>query len=173
MLAFKKECENEKGYTMIHDMDSLYLKLLRVHAQMESFLEESKEIPALKSHKDEILDFYFQINQFLNIYELVDESYEIYGEQVSDTSFMIKLYCIHPAKNLADCIEKGNATIFFSATMLPITYYRELLHNDEEDYAIYIPSPFPKKNRCLLAGIDVSSRYKLRGLCSMKKWHSI
>ena len=162
MLTFKKECANEKGYSMIGDMNSLYLKLLRVHAQLESFLEESKEIAALKPHKDEILDFYFQINQFLNIYELVDESYEIYGEQINDTSFMIKLYCIHPAKNLTDCIEKGNATVFFSATMLPITYYKELLHESEDD-AIYISSPFPKENRALFAGIDVSSKYRLRG----------
>ncbi len=163
LLVFKKACENEKGYTMVHDMDTLYIKLLRLHALMESFLEESREIAALKPHKDKILDFYFQINQFLNIYELLDDSYEIYGEQVSDTSFMLKLYCIHPAKNLTDCIEKGNATVFFSATMLPIMYYKELLHNSEDDYAIYIPSPFPKKNRGLFAGVDVSSRYRLRG----------
>lgn len=169
MLQFKKECDNDKGYIMIHDMEALYLKLLRLHAQMEAFMEESKEIAALKSHKDEILDFYFQINQFLNIYELLDDSYEIYGEQLSDTSFMIKLYCVHPAKNLTDCIEKGNATIFFSATMLPITYYRELLHNNEEDYAIYIPSPFPQKNRGLFTGVDVSSRYKLRGPVQYEK----
>lgn len=77
LLVFKKACENEKGYTMVHDMDALYVKLLRLHAQMESFLEESREIAALKSHKDKILDFYFQINQFLNIYELLDDSYEI------------------------------------------------------------------------------------------------
>lgn len=163
LLAFKRECDNDKGYTMIYNMDSFYLKLLRVHAQMESFMEESREIPALKPRKEEILDFYFQINQFLNIYELVDDSYVIYGEQVNDTSFMVKLYCVHPAKNLAACIEKGNAAIFFSATMLPITYYRELLHNDEQDYAIYIPSPFPRENRGLFTGVDVSSRYKLRG----------
>lgn len=163
MLNLKKECDNEKRYALIHDMGSLYLKLLRVHAHLESFLEESKEIPALKPHKDEILDFYFQINQFLNIYELLDESYEIYGEQVNDKSFMVKLYCIHPANNLSECIEKGKATVFFSATMLPINYYKELLHNDENDYAIYIPSPFPKANRCIFVGVDVSSRYKLRG----------
>lgn len=163
LLELKKRCDNEKRYALISDMGSLYLKLLRLHAQMESFLEESKEIVALKPHKDEILDFYFQINQFLNIYELVDESYEIYGEQVNDKSFMLKLYCIHPANNLSECIEKGNATIFFSATMLPISYYKELLHDDENDYAIYIPSPFPQENRNILAGIDVSSRYKLRG----------
>ncbi|MDE6433604.1 MAG: ATP-dependent DNA helicase [Lachnospiraceae bacterium] len=169
MLAFKKLCDNEKGYTLIPDMGGLYRKLLRLHAQLESFLEESKEITALKPHAEEILEFYFKINQFLNIYELVDESYEIYAEQISDTSFMLKLYCIHPARNLSDCIEKGNATIFFSATMLPITYYKELLHDNEEDYAIYIPSPFPKKNRGLFAGIDVSSRYKQRGPLQYEK----
>lgn len=169
MLQYKKECDNDKGYIRIPDLESLYVKLLRLHAQMEAFMEESREIPALKPHKDEILDFYFQINQFLSIYELLDESYEIYGEQISDTSFMIKLYCIHPAKNLTDCIEKGNATIFFSATMLPITYYKELLHNSEEDYAIYIPSPFPRENRGLFTGVDVSSRYRLRGPAQYEK----
>lgn len=169
MLQFKKESDNDKGYIMISDLDSLYGKLLRLHAQMEAFMEESKEIPALKPHRDEILDFYFQINQFLNIYELLDESYEIYGEQLSSISFMIKLYCIHPAKNLTDCIEKGNATVFFSATMLPIAYYKELLHNSEEDYAIYIPSPFPRENRGLFAGVDVSSRYRLRGPAQYEK----
>ena len=169
LLAFKKECDNEKGYAMISNMDSLYLKLLRVHAQLESFMEEAKEKPALKPYQDEILDFYFKINQFLNIYELVDESYEIYAEQINDTSFMLKLYCIHPAKNLTDCIEKGNATIFFSATMLPIAYYKELLHNEEEDYAIYIPSPFPKQNRRIFAAVDVSSKYRLRGPLQYEK----
>ncbi len=169
LLELKKLCDNEKRYALLPDTGSLYLKLLRVHTQLESFLEESKEIAGLKSKKDEILDFYFQINQFLNIYELVDESYEIYGEQVSDKSFIVKLYCIHPARNLSECLEKGNATIFFSATMLPITYYKELLHNDEKDYAIYIPSPFPKENRRVLAGVDVSSRYRLRGAAQYEK----
>lgn len=163
LLKYKRLCENEKGYTMISDMDSLYLKLLRTHAQLEAFLEESKEITALKPHRDEIMEFYFGLNQFLNIYELVDESYEIYAEQVNDKTFMLKLYCIHTASNLSNCIERGNGTVFFSATMLPIAYYKELLHNSKEDYAIYIPSPFPKENRGLFAGIDVSSRYRLRG----------
>lgn len=169
LLEYKKMCENDKHYILVHEMDSLYLKLLRLHTHMESFLEESKEIKALKPHADEILDFYFKLNQFLNIYEFVDESYEIYAEQVNDLSFMLKLYCIHPARNLTECIERGNATVFFSATMLPITYYKELLHDDEEDYAIYIPSPFPKVNRGLFAGVDVSSRYRLRGPAQYEK----
>ncbi len=167
LLELKKQCVNNgdtgRHYVLVSDISGLYLKLLRLHAQMESFMEESREIGALKPYKEEILDFYFQINHFLNIYELVDDSYEIYGEQVDDGSFMLRLYCIHPASNLTDCIEKGNATIFFSATMLPINYYKELLHDCEEDRAIYVPSPFPKENRRIFVGRDVSSRYKKRG----------
>lgn len=163
LLTLKKLCDNDKGYTLVSDINGLYLKLLRLHAHLESFMEEAKEIKPLKPHQDEILEFYFKINQFLNIYELVDESYEIYAEQVNDTSFMLKLYCVHPANNLALCMEKGNSTIFFSATMLPIMYYKELLHDQKEDGAIYIPSPFPKENRGLFVGTDVSSRYRMRG----------
>lgn len=163
LLEYKRMCDDTKGYSLIGDLDSFYLKLLRLHGHMTSFMEESREIRALHSHQDEILDFYFQINQFLNIYELVDDSYEIYGEQVHEKSFMLKLYCVHPANNLSRCVEQGNATIFFSATMLPIRYYKELLHNDREDDAIYIPSPFPRRNRGIFIGVDVSSRFKERG----------
>ena len=160
LLEIKKTCDN--SYYILSDIDSLYLKLLRLHAHLESFLEESRDIVSLKAHQEEILEFYFCINQFLNIYELLDESYVIYAEQVNDLSFMLKLYCIHPANNLTECIDKANSTIFFSATMLPINYYKELLHDCEGDSAIYIPSPFPVENRRILAGVDVSSRYRLR-----------
>ncbi|MCM1497586.1 MAG: ATP-dependent DNA helicase [Clostridium sp.] len=169
LLEFKKACDGSKSYCMLYDINALYLKLLRLHAQMETFMEESREIKALRPYQEEILNFYFQINQFLNIYELIDESYEIYGEQVDEHSFMVKLYCIHPANNLAECIEKGNATVFFSATMLPIAYYKELLHDDDGDYAIYIPSPFPRERRGLFTGVDVSSRYRLRGPVQYEK----
>ena len=107
LLELKKLCDNDKGYILVQDISSLHVMLVRLLGHMESFMEESREIKELKQHKDEILDFYFLINQFLNIYDLVDESYEIYAQQVSPVSFMLKLYCIHPAKNLTECIDKG------------------------------------------------------------------
>ncbi len=169
LLTYKKQCLEGSGYLLLPDIEDFYINILRLHGYMESFLEEAKEIPELKSHRDELLDFYFQINQFLSIYEILDESYEIYAEQSDNASFMLKLYCIHPANNLTECIDRGNATIFFSATMLPITYYKELLHNDDNDYAIYIPSPFPKEHRGLFIGVDVSSKYRLRGPVQYRK----
>ena len=39
-----------------------------------------------------MLDFYFEVRNFLNIYELVDEHYVIYTQMEEDGRFMIKLF---------------------------------------------------------------------------------
>lgn len=155
LLELKKECHS---YQVLDSIQAFVLKLISAVGEYEVFLEEHHGIPEEKR----ILEFYFQLYQFLNIYDRVDEHYVVYCEQVQASSFKIKLYCVDTSANLGECLEKGRATIFFSATMLPIRYYKSLL-SKEEDYAIYIPSPFEKEHMGLMIGKDVSSRYTRRG----------
>ena len=56
-----------------------------------------------------------------------------------------KLFCISPARNLSDHLKNSAGTVFFSATFLPLPYYRKLLSTREDDYGIYVPSPFPQE----------------------------
>lgn len=156
LLELKKQCNT---YMELEGIGGFYLHLLNLLGEYEEFLDDYKEI----QDRDEIVNFYFQLNNFYNMYDRFDDSYVIYTENRPDNSFMIKLYCVHPATNLTSCIEKGNSTIFFSATLLPINYYKELLSNNKEDYAIYIPSPFDKSNRAIFVAGDVSSKYTRRG----------
>ncbi|NLG05019.1 MAG: ATP-dependent DNA helicase, partial [Clostridia bacterium] len=79
-----------------------------------------------------------------------------------DGRFKIKLLCVNPAKNLADCLDKGKSTAFFSATLLPIQYYQELLSGASEDYAVYAQSVFEEKKKGLFICGDVSSKYTRR-----------
>ena len=60
-------------------------------------------------------------------------------------------------------MDKGVSTVLFSATLLPVNYYKDLLTGDLEDYAVYARSPFDAEKRLLLVGMDVSSRYTRRG----------
>lgn len=60
------------------------------------------------------------------------------------------------------CLNYAVSTIFFSATILPVEYYKQVLCGNKEEYAVYIPSPFEEKKRALLIGNDVSSRYSRR-----------
>ena len=77
---------------------------------------------------------------------------------------------MNPANCLAQFLDKGNSTIFFSATLLPIHYYKKLLSNSKEDYAIYAESPFDARKRLLLIGTDVSTKYTSRGEAMYRRY---
>lgn len=155
LLNMKKECEN---YQILDSIHPLIMKLMSVLSEYETFLEDHHGMP----EETRIMEFYFQIYRFLSIYERVDENYVIYSEQVTPASFRVKLYCVNTAENLREYLRKGRSAIFFSATLLPIRYYKKLL-STEEDYAIYIPSPFQREHLALMIGRDVSTRYSRRG----------
>lgn len=156
MLEFKRVCET---YKVHESVGVLTFHLMRLVSQLEEFFEKPREFP----EKKEVLDFYFEVRNFLNIYELVDEHYVIYTEMEEDGRFMIKLFCVDPSLNLQKCIDKANATIFFSATLLPINYYKQILSTKEDNYAIYAESTFAESQRLLAFAPDVSTKYTRRG----------
>lgn len=162
MLDFKRECEN---YSVCESVGVLTFYLMRLISQMEEFFEKPREFPDKKT----VLDFYFELRNFVNIYDLVDENYVIYDEMQEDGRFMIKLFCVDPSKNLQKCIDKSVSTIFFSATLLPINYYKRLLSTKEDNYAIYAQSTFDETQRLLAFGRDVSTKYTRRGPAEYEK----
>ena len=155
LLELRKTCEK---YEILENPGAVSLGMLQVMGELDKFLEE----PPNEEVVDEILDFYFCVRDFLNIDELVDENYVVYTENGEDGKFWMKLFCVNPAANLGAFLGKGISTVFFSATLLPMTYYRKLLSVREDDYGIYVQSPFDRKKRCILIGYDVSSRYTRR-----------
>ncbi len=154
-LELKKECESCE---ILESVSTLVIKLMNLLTEMENFLEEFRE----GDIREGVLDLYFRVRDFLNIYDILDENYVIYSELEPDGRFKVKLYCINPAANLQEYLEQGNSTVFFSATLLPIHYYKKLLSVEKEDYAVYAESSFPRENRLLLIGRDVSTRYTQR-----------
>lgn len=156
LLALKKECET---YQVLDSVSHIALKLMNVMSELERYLEETQN----QEKRDEVLDFYFQVRTFLNIYEGLDENYKIYTELGADGWFRLNLFCVNPAANLNRYLSQGNSTVFFSATLLPIHYYKKLLSVEKDDYAIYAQSSFPRQNRLLLIGTDVSTKYTRRG----------
>lgn len=96
--------------------------------------------------RENLLDFYFKLSHFLDIYERQDENYVKYTRMCEDGSFELKLFCVNPRENLKECMLRGRSTILFSATFLPIQYYKNLLGGEKEDYEVYAHSVFdPEK----------------------------
>lgn len=143
----------------------LPISLLSVQGELDQLLEE----PPAQEVVDGILDFYFVVRNFLNISELVDDNYVVYTAFDENGRFYMKLFCVNPAENLQKCLDKGNSTVFFSATLLPLQYYRKMLSTRSENFGMYVESPFEQKKRCLMICRDVSSKYTRRGYEEYRK----
>ena len=144
LLELKRNCENY-AYEDENTIASFVRALLRLSSTIEDYLEEHEESPV----KKDILDFYFDVSHFLLIHENLDKNYVIYTQMESNGDFCIRLFCVNPSRNLRECMMRGRSTILFSATLLPIQYYKRLLGAQEGDYEVYAKSVFePEKRVC-------------------------
>ena len=156
LLTLKRECESE--FQILPQVGGFELQLQRLSAELDKYLEQ----PVPEEIREQVMEFYFSVWNFLGICDRLDDNYVIYTDFSEEGHFWLHLYCVRPAENLRQCLDCGTATIFFSATLLPVNYYKDLLTGNLEDYAVYAKSPFDPANRLLLVGTDVSSRYPRR-----------
>lgn len=155
LLGMKRECEN---YTVYDTFGNMVFSFMRLMTLLDEFLQKANEFPG----KRDVMDFYFELRNFLNIYDLVDEHYVMYSELEADGRFMLKLFCVDPSLNIQKRLDKGKSAVFFSATFLPVNYYKSLLSTKKDNYAIYADSTFDSKKRLLAMATDVSTRYTRR-----------
>ena len=162
LLELKRECED---YQILDSTSHFVMGLERIFFQMQKFNEEHRKF----EYRDKVGEFYLKVRHFLNMYEILDDKYIIYTEFSEDGRFLINLFCVDPSTNISNCIQQGNSTIFFSATLLPIQYFKEMLTGNLDDYAIYAETPFDANNRRLMIANDVSSRYTRRNTTEYQK----
>lgn len=155
LLTLKRECP---GHALYSSVSHLVLRLMNVMTEIERFLEECSQ----EEIREKVLDLYFEIRDFLYIHDKLDENYMIYTELTEEGKFYVRLFCVNPAVNLSEYLNYGVSTIFFSATLLPIQYYKKLLSTKTDDYAVYAHTPFPEENKRVLIGSDVTTRYTRR-----------
>lgn len=158
LLALKRECET---YRVLESIGPFAIVLNRLHAALEGFLEEA-EGQGSGPVREAVLDFYFRVCHFQDMYELLDDHYVMYTRMEEDGRFLLRLFCVDPGRNLQERLERGVGSILFSATLLPIQYYKKLLGGRAEDYEVYARSAFDPRRCGLFVGRDVTTRYVRR-----------
>lgn len=156
LLDLKRESTELKVH---EDVGIFPVYLMNLCGQIEEVLEKLADTEA----GERMLELYFSARSFLEVCDRLDDSYVIYSELCADGRFMLKLYCVDISGNLQECINKGRSTVFFSATLLPVQYYKSLLSTAPDNYAICATSTFQPEKRLILLGTDTSSRYTRRG----------
>jgi len=171
MSALKAECDMQGMHSsMLHlkepNTESCVKALLALYAHIDNFLRNERKANKKKEYSkeviDAVLDSFFEISHFLDIYELLDENYCTYAAYDEAGDFFLRLMCVNPRTNLEECMKKARSSILFSATLLPLVYHKNLLGGAKEDYEVYAKSIFDSSKRGLFIAGDVTSRYSKR-----------
>lgn len=153
-------CEEHGDFSENVETDEITAGAIRALSLFEDMMDV-KELKGLFDD-EEILNFYFELSGYSFVAGLYDDNYVNYIERTHENNVRLKLMCVNPSSNLMEYLGKRSA-VFFSATLIPVGYYIDLISGDRQDYTVYAKSTF-KNNRCAhLIVEDVSSRYKQRG----------
>ncbi len=154
LLALKKQCEEN---LILHEIDQLMYAIDSLYGRLQAFWEKRIKM----KNKEEALEFYFKIMNFVETGDFLDSSYSIYCDYKAG-DFRVRLFNMDPSLRLQSYLDNAVSTIFFSATLLPINYYKELLCTKENVKAIYAKTIFESRQRALLIANDVTSKYSRR-----------
>lgn len=164
------ESDNSKK---VVNMDLLFMgenfyvqksKFEQLNVLLRRFISESEEWLANNSKNnsyEQFLELYFNCLTYTRIAELYDDRFVTFVEKKGN-DVKIKLFCLDPSYLLKECLKRAKTSIFFSATLTPINYFKEMLGGTKEDYILRLPSPFSIENRKILIADKVSTRYKWR-----------
>jgi DNA excision repair protein ERCC-2 len=111
--------------------------------------------------REGLIDLYFAISGFIRVADQYDQSYTTCYEK-HGKDLRIKLFCIDPAVRLERALERCRTSIFFSATMTPMDYFKQILGCKPAASHLILPSPFPAENLGLFIADQISTYYRQR-----------
>ena len=156
MLELRRSYIDELGVYISKEAPKTLYTLLRklLNACDKKLVHKGNDLP------NELLDLYFEAYNFNRCYEMFDEHYICYAEQIGSEVY-IKQFCMDPSVAISEITQTCKSAIFFSATLLPIDYFKDMLGGKEE-IAINFDSPFEERHALRMVAMDVSTRYKDR-----------
>jgi DNA excision repair protein ERCC-2 len=131
---------------------------------LRAFLEEAEAELAREgslTESEALRTIYFEVLRFVRVLDGFDGSFQtIYRQE--PTGVRIKLYCIDPAPSLLPVLQESAGTVFFSATLSPIDYYRTLLADKFGAESLELGSPFPPENLPVFIEDRIATHFKGR-----------
>jgi len=154
-----KKLMNETTNIMETEPTELIKTLRKFVSEGEIYINDIKT----ENIPDELMDIYFKSIFFIKISEIADKNFCYYADFFGGKT-LLKIFLIDPSKVLKETEKNACSTIFFSATLTPLKYYKYLLGGDDSDYQLKLKSPFDDNNLNIMITSNISMKYAVRDL---------
>lgn len=105
--------------------------------------------------------FYYQFRQMVQIAGLQNDKFTVFFDAAA--SGKIKIVCCDPSDHIGNITNKFHSVIAMSATLDPVTYYRDILGFPENNTQLSeVSSPFSTRNRQIVILPHISTYYRDR-----------
>ena len=160
LLEIRKACQAADQQALVEY--ELPEKLLQAVREFSQGAEDWLVLNRPTEFRPELLDFYFVCSNYLRTAEYFDTFYVSYFERQGKGNLKAKLFCLDPAPMLATPLDRSQAAVFFSATLLPMDYFQQLLTGEADHPQRIFQSPFPTENASLLIHNRIATKYRQR-----------
>ena len=114
---------------------------------------------------EEIYDRYSAAESFLDLAHSLDDAFSIFTEAIGE-KIKCRIICLDPSRRLSECMDLGQSSILFSATLSPMDYYINVLSGPGTAESEVIDSPFPAENLAVFVADRFSTRFSDREISS-------
>ena len=155
--SFDSNENNGEAYAEKESPDGLYPHLKRFLLLTREWLELNQNT----DFRDDLLNLYFSAIAFMRIADAFDQHYVTCYEKMGK-DFKVKLFCIDPSGQLREALKRCQSAVFFSATMSPVEYFKNILGCRQSATHLILPSPFPVENLKVIICNRISTLYRQR-----------
>ncbi len=141
--------------------EKLEMLIEKALSRLKLLLQNLKEI----TYSDVPMQIFFKLKQLkriLNDY-YNDDYVTSFTKGLSDEAHTLSLSCLGIREQLAACFAGQHPAVFFSATLSPMSFYRQLLFKESARIQQeFFDSPFPPEQRRILIHSGIDMRYAAR-----------
>ncbi len=171
-LQLQRSLKGTDTYESAKKINQYFLSLKKAHEPQTEFIEKilpeqlvelleefiiCAEQQLFQEQDSLLLETYFATQNFIRIAKLYDERFVTYVECIK-SEVNLKLFCLDPSYILTEMGKHFLSHIYFSATLTPLAYYKNMIGSTEDDYVLSVPSPF-NQNQWEIVVQALSTRY--------------
>lgn len=140
----------------VEAFDALTAVLATLTENLRQWMAENSAVPA-----EELRDWSFEAYSYFAIGELYNDKFVTTFEKTARGDFVVSELCLDPSEFLRGRHGQVYNSVLFSATLTPVSYYKERL-GELEAVNYVASSPFPAANQRVIIADYIETTYQKR-----------